>query len=115
MKRKSLGPSIAVLLGCVASPVLAATPTYFVQAVRPAAGSTASIGNSINQFGLIAGFSNFADGTTVATAWLSGSVVRLGTLGGANSAVEWPVKNAFGVISGIAQTAQPEPAAGDRA
>lgn len=109
MKRKSLVASIAALLGCVALPLLAATPNYFVQAVRPAPGATASIGNSINQFGLIAGFSNFADGTTVATAWLYGSVAKLGTLGGANSAVEWPVKNDFGVISGIAQTAHPDP------
>lgn len=109
MNAKSLVPSIAALLGCAVLPALAATPTYFVQAVQPAAGATASIGNSINQFGLIAGFSNFADGTTVATAWLHGSVTRLGTLGGANSAVEWPVKNDFGVISGIAQTATPDP------
>ena len=33
----------------------------------------------------------------------------LGTLGGPNSAVLWPVKNIRGIVSGIAQTDEPDP------
>lgn len=112
MKRTSLAALIA-LLGCGAaaqSSIAAAAPPHYVVNNLPSLGGTDSEGNSINDFGLIAGFSNLAgDQSTHATAWLYGSKFDLGTLGGANSDVAWPVKNDFGVISGIAQTATPDP------
>jgi probable HAF family extracellular repeat protein len=75
-------------------------------------GGTASAGSSINDRGWVAGFSNLAgDGTTHATLWRDGAAVDLGTLGGPNSAVLWPVKNNTGMIVGVAETAQIDPLA----
>jgi len=80
-------------------------PDYSVYNL-PSAGGTVSSGNSINNLGIISGDSNQpGDQTTHATVWLFGSRFDLGTLGGANSDVQWPVKNNVGVISGIAETA----------
>jgi probable HAF family extracellular repeat protein len=73
-------------------------------------GGTESAGNSINNRGWIAGFSNLpGDRTRHATLWRRGSIVDLGTLGGPNSAVAWPVKNNRGVIAGIAETSRLDP------
>lgn len=112
MKRKSLAALIA-LIGCSAVTqisIAAAAPPHYVVNNLPSLGGTSSEGNSINDFGLITGFSNLAgDQSTHATAWLYGSKFDLGTLGGANSSVVFPVKDDFGVISGIAQTATPDP------
>ncbi len=69
-------------------------------------GGTASAGSSINNRGWIAGFSNLpGDATVHATLWVRGSTVNLGTLGGPNSAVLWPVKNTRGMLAGVAETA----------
>lgn len=73
---------------------------------------TASAGSSINNAGLIAGYSNLpGDGTMHATVWRAGQLtpINLGTLGGPNSAVLWPVKNNSGMIVGIAETAEMNP------
>lgn len=72
-------------------------------------GGTASAGSSINDRGGIAGFSNLpGDQTVHATLWRDGSTLDLGTLGGPNSAVLWPVKNR-GMVVGIAETADLNP------
>jgi probable HAF family extracellular repeat protein len=98
----------AVLAGAAAAQAASVTVQYHVIELPTLGGSFAQ-GSSINQFGLIAGFSTLADNQIHATAWRSGIVQDLGTLGGAGSAVLWPVKNDAGVISGIAQTDQPNP------
>jgi len=73
-------------------------------------GGTASGGSSVNNRGWIAGFSNLSgDQTRHATLWRDRSTVDLGTLGGPNSSVVWPVKNNRGVIAGIAETAEIDP------
>ena len=73
-------------------------------------GGTDSSGNSINDERLVAGYSNLSgDSARHATLWLHGFRFDLGTLGGPNSNVAWPVKNTVGLIAGIAQTATPEP------
>jgi probable HAF family extracellular repeat protein len=73
-------------------------------------GGTVSSGNSINDLGWVAGFSNLSgDASTHATLWLAGLKFDLKTLGGDNSAVIWPVKNDRGLISGIAETATVDP------
>jgi probable HAF family extracellular repeat protein len=73
-------------------------------------GGTDSAGNSINNRGWIAGYSNKAgDQTRHASLWRHGSIVDLGTLGGPNSSVAWPVKNNRGVVAGIAETAELNP------
>ncbi len=70
----------------------------------------ASSGNGINDRGWIAGTSNLAgDAAVEAVLWRGQRMTRLGTLGGANSAVLWPVENLRGIVAGIAQTAEPDP------
>lgn len=113
MRRISYAILIATLAGstAIAQPSLAASggSGYFVYNL-PSAGGTFSSGNSIDNLGIISGTANQpGDLTTRATVWLFGSRFDLGTLGGANSAVQWPVKNNRGVISGIAETADVNP------
>jgi probable HAF family extracellular repeat protein len=74
-------------------------------------GGTAGSANSINNRGWVTGSDNLAgDATSVATLWLHGSTIPLGTLGGGpNSAVAWPVKNNNGVIVGISELPDADP------
>lgn len=73
-------------------------------------GGTSSGANSINNRNWVTGVANLAgDQTAHATLWLAGSKFDLGTLGGPNSAVSWPVKNNHGVIVGISETAPIDP------
>jgi len=73
-------------------------------------GGTVSGASSINNRGWITGFSNLTgDATQHATLWLNGSPLDLGTLGGPNSSVSWPVKNERGQIVGIAETSAKDP------
>lgn len=75
----------------------------------PSNGGAASRGNSINNRGWVAGYSTFATGHRHATLWRYGRKFDLGTLGGPNSSVAWPVKNERGLIVGISQTDTPDP------
>ncbi len=75
-------------------------------------GGNATAGTSINDRGWIAGQSSFeGEQVTHAVLWRGNARTDLGTLGGAgtNSAVLWPVKNIVGIVSGIAQTDEPDP------
>jgi probable HAF family extracellular repeat protein len=73
-------------------------------------GGTSGSGNTINDRNWPMGSANLAGNQTAhATIWLEGLTFDLGTLGGPNSGVEWPVKNNQGVISGIAETATTNP------
>jgi probable HAF family extracellular repeat protein len=73
-------------------------------------GGTNSRGNSINNRGWVAGYSNLAGNQSRRAAlWQDSSILDLGTLGGPNSSVTWNVKNNRGIIVGIAQTATPDP------
>jgi probable HAF family extracellular repeat protein len=76
----------------------------------PPLGGTSSVGFSINDRGWVAGRSNLAGNQSRhATLWRNGVLTDLGTLGGPNSAVLWPVKNLRGVVTGIAQSNEPDP------
>src|SRR5437879_5195031 len=73
-------------------------------------GGTAGSANGINDRGWVTGTDNLAgDLTSVATLWRNGSGMPLGTLGGPNSTVAWPVKNNNGVIVGISELADADP------
>ena len=72
-------------------------------------GGSASAGNAINNVGWVTGFSTQADGTVLATLWRKGAQTPLGTLGGPNSDVAWPVKNNFGLISGVSENGVHDP------
>jgi probable HAF family extracellular repeat protein len=73
-------------------------------------GGTNSGGNSINNRGWVAGYSRLSgDQSRQAALWRDGELIPLGTLGGPNSSVAWPVNNNRGIIVGISQTDAPEP------
>ena len=108
----------ALLATTLAPPQLAqhvgigAAPAYEVRYL-PGLGGTNSRGNSINNDGLVAGYSHLNPSYRHATLWQSDTPVDLGTLGGKNkpknSDVAWPVKNTRGLIVGISQTDSPDP------
>jgi probable HAF family extracellular repeat protein len=117
MKRLIAGSALAaafLLTGSVQGADLDASAsaskgTYHVTNL-PSLGGTSSAGSSINNRGWAAGVSNLpGDQVQHAALWRDDSIVDLGTLGGPNSGVLWPVKNERGIISGISQTAQPDP------
>ncbi len=73
-------------------------------------GGSATAASSINDLGWIAGQSNrTGDVSSEAVLWRGNQRKPLGTLGGTNSAVLWPVKNVLGIVSGIAQTNEDDP------
>ncbi len=73
-------------------------------------GGSASSANSVNDRGWVAGLSKLRGNAVVhATAWINGKKVNLGTLGGPNSAVGWPVKNTRGVLVGMSDLSQTDP------
>jgi probable HAF family extracellular repeat protein len=84
-------------------------PDYRVVTLSSLGGSE-NVGNSINDLNLVGGFANLPDNNSRhAMLWLYGFRFDLGTLGGPNSAIAWPVKNTNGLVSGIAQTTTPQP------
>jgi len=84
--------------------------TRYHVVVQRSLGGTSSVGTSINNLGWVAGRSNLpGNQSRHATLWRGGTLTDLGTLGGPNSAVLWPVNNVRGIISGIAQTAERDP------
>jgi probable HAF family extracellular repeat protein len=83
-------------------------PYYFLR--LRSLGGTANIPNSINDLGWITGGDDLkGNATEHATLWLYGSLHDLGTLGGPNSAVLWPVHNETGVIAGVSDTSVTDP------
>jgi hypothetical protein len=89
---------------------LAAQTNYSVIELREL-GGTAGSANGINDRGWITGADNLAgDLTSVATLWVNGSAIPLGTLeNGPNSAVAWPFKSNNGVIVGISELPDADP------
>ena len=88
-------------------PAGAASPTWNYTVVDLGTlGGASSGANSINDNNWASGLSGLASSSYIhAALWKNGgSPIDLGTLGGPNSAVEWPVKNDRGLISGISET-----------
>ncbi len=112
----------AMLSGCSSSPSAGAplvpgrsssasgSGSGYTVTVLPSLGGTNSAANTINGRGWSMGTS-FLPGNTImhAALWRSGGVTDLGTLGGLNSAVEWPVANDRGYVSGFSETSKPDP------
>jgi len=86
-----------------------ATASYHVVKFSSSLGGTQSRGTAINGVGLVAGFSNLADGTRHAAVWRNGSITDLHTLGGPGSSVPWPGLNDAGMVVGISQTDRVDP------
>src|SRR5580765_1532364 len=94
---------------CAIAPAAIAAPVYHVDNL-PSFGGTRNQGNSINDAGVVSGFSTRpGDLHRRATAWISNAPTDLGTLGGPNSSIAWPVKNLHGRFVGISQMSTPEP------
>lgn len=69
-----------------------------------------SSGNTLNNIGWAMGSANLSGNTTEhATVWIYGIKADLGTLGGPNSDVQWPVKNDNGLVAGWSETAALNP------
>lgn len=84
-------------------------PDYRVVTLSSLGGGE-NAGNSINDLNIVGGFANLPDNNSRhAMLWLYGFRFDLGTLGGPNSNIAWPVKNTIGLVSGIAQTTTPQP------
>ena len=99
----------AVLVMLALTLPLAAQSHYSVVKLGELGGNAGSA-NGINNRGWITGADNLSgNSTSMATLWLNGATIPLGTLGGANSAVAWPVKNNNGVIVGISETGDVDP------
>lgn len=110
MARAFAAASLVVTLGLITAPAGASTgafPTYRVIELD-SPDRTAGAGISVNNLGWVAG--SVADElTSRATLWRGGRAHDLGTLGGPNSAVLWPVKNDRGIVVGVAETAADDP------
>ena len=92
---------------CSAEPL--AQPKYRVTVLSDfnTTGNAHARGYSIDDIGLVAGSYRLADGATHASLWVFGQQIDLKTLGkgtGLSSRVQWPVKNIFGLVSGISLT-----------
>ncbi|GLQ91761.1 hypothetical protein [Dyella acidisoli] len=107
--RRTTSVLVAALCVMAVSTPAAAAGRYQVRNLG-SLGGTSSAGISINQPGLVSGYANLpGDQSMHAALWLNGAAFDLGTLGGPNSAITWPVKNDYGVLVGIAETAQLDP------
>jgi probable HAF family extracellular repeat protein len=119
--RRSIAPviaaaavAVAAIVGSRPATLRAAGDAAYVVSLLPLLGGTTSRGNSINNSGLVAGYSNLAENQyRHAVIWSADGLIDLGTFGSANkpknSSVVWPVKNTRGVIVGISQTDAPDP------
>jgi probable HAF family extracellular repeat protein len=78
--------------------------------LMPSLGGNNSRANSIDDLGIVSGYSK-PTGNAVrhAVVWFGGRATDLGTLGGGNSSVAWPVKNVIGLVSGISETGDANP------
>ena len=83
--------------------------SYTVIKFTASLGGTLSRGMAINDQGLVAGWSNQADGSRRAVLWRNGSIDALTTLGGPSSMVPWPGLNEAGMVVGISQTDEVDP------
>jgi len=111
MSKQSLAIFLRTIISIAACYVAAATAdagSYTVYGLN-SLGGTASRGNGINNQGWVTGYSNLpGDTSRHAAAWHHGNMLDLGTLGGPNSSMAWPIKNTKGIVVGISQTATPD-------
>lgn len=107
-----LGVLLATAITCLAQNTVLSRPTpcpYFVTEL-PTLGGNVAAADSINDKGWVAGYANLVgDRTEHAALWINGVVIDLGTLGGLNSSVGFPVKNSQGMLVGFSQTADSDP------
>lgn len=103
---------ILILSASLTTASVAGPPTYSITDLG-SIGGTISRGNSINNSGMVSGFS-FMTGNARrhATLWINGGpAMDLGSLAGPTgySSVVWPAKNNSGMIAGITNTSTDDP------
>jgi probable HAF family extracellular repeat protein len=97
-----------VRLGAQKRPASQQPAKYYVFNLgAPLGGNTEPVG--INNLGWISGAANLTNNLTSQAEMWVGVALALGTLGGPNSAVEWPNHSTRGEIVGIAETAEANP------
>jgi len=101
--------TLAVSARLAAQDQPASPPTHYRVIDLGTLGGSVSAGNAINNIGWVTGFSIESSGVQLATLWADGAQIPLGTLGGPNSDVAWPVKNNFGLISGTTENGIHDP------
>ncbi|HEY0673596.1 MAG TPA: hypothetical protein VGD27_15060 [Longimicrobiales bacterium] len=84
-------------------------PLYQLEIIDTTLGGAVAVGTSVNNAGWIAGYSTRRDNSRGAIVLRDGELDSLGTLGGRNSAVQWPGINDTGMIVGISFTADADP------
>src|SRR2546425_4628675 len=110
LSRISTRMGAMILFIAIALPVHLAAQSHYGVVELGELGGTAGSANGIDDRGWITGADNLTgDVTSMATLWVNGSTIPLGTLGGPNSAVAWPVKNNNGVIVGISELPDADP------
>lgn len=83
---------------------------YYLVALRGLGGSNGSAANGVNDRSWVTGASNImGNAATHAVLWVNAKPNDLGTLGGPNSAVNWPVKGDRGEVAGVSDVAQTDP------
>src|SRR5215472_3464559 len=86
------------------------TQTHYVVKILNLLGGTQGGANGVTNGGLVTGWSNLTgDQSEHGLLWRGQSITDLGTLGGPNSAVSFPVKDDKGVIAGNSQTSETDP------
>jgi probable HAF family extracellular repeat protein len=101
---------LAAAIAIAAFPLAAQQHASYVIVPLGALGGTASFASTDNNRGWVMGGANLPGNTTVhATLWVYGKMTDLGTLGGANSSVAWPIHNNNGKIAGISDTSIVDP------
>jgi probable HAF family extracellular repeat protein len=98
-----------LIIGTAALVAQEATPPAYVVYDAGTLGGTFGVGSGVSDLGWVAGTSSTSTGATHASLSIPGAAIDLGTLGGANSAVEWPIKNNHGLVVGISETATADP------
>ncbi len=118
MYKLALALACGVLTACTAdqqtSPLKVSTaklhePMYVLEIVDTTLGGTTAVGTGINNRGDVAGYSTRSDNTRHAIVFRGGVMHDLGTLGGPNSASQWPGIHNNGLVVGISFTADPDP------
>ena len=108
--RSPLHTLVPLLLSVpLASTAIATTPTKYKVTILS---SDDASGNSIDDFGVVAGSYTLASKAVHASVWAFGRQIDLGTLGkdpDLSSLVQWPVKNYRGLVSGISLTDDIDP------
>ena len=83
---------------------------YYLVALRGLGGSNGSFANGITDRSWVAGGSYLrGNSANHAAIWINGTPNDLGTLGGPNSGIYWPVKSDTGWVDGVSDTAQSDP------